>query len=78
MIQEVSFSKTTYACLPHKFEAGTQILLVLLHLKVFEFITDIGLIILQNMKITFWIMQLLKYLKLMGLKSTENQITKQE
>ncbi len=45
MIQEVSFSKTTYACLPHKFEAGTpNIAGVIAFKKSLEFITDIGLI----------------------------------
>ena len=44
MIQEVSFSKTTYACLPHKFEAGTpNIAGVIAFKKSLEFVSDIGL-----------------------------------
>ena len=43
MIKEVSFSKTTYACLPHKFEAGTpNIAGVIAFKKSLEFITGIG------------------------------------
>ena len=48
MIKEVSFSKTTYADLPHKFEAGTpNIAGVIAFKKALEFISELGL---QNIK----------------------------
>ena len=41
MIQEVTLSKTTYACLPHKFEAGTpNIAGVIAFKKAIEFINE--------------------------------------
>ena len=44
MIKEVSFEKTTYACLPHKFEAGTpNISGVIAFKSAIDFISDIGL-----------------------------------
>ena len=44
MIKNVSFKKTTYACLPHKFEAGTPNIAGIIALKpAIEFITTIGL-----------------------------------
>ena len=44
MIKEVSFEKTTYACLPHKFEAGTpNIAGVIAFRSAIEFISDLGL-----------------------------------
>ena len=44
MIKEVSFSKTTYACLPHKFEAGTPNIAGVIGTKhAVEFIKNIGL-----------------------------------
>jgi cysteine desulfurase/selenocysteine lyase len=43
MIKEVSFKKTTYACLPHKFEAGTpNIAGVIAFKQAIDFITDLG------------------------------------
>ena len=43
MIKEVSFEKTTYACLPHKFEAGTpNIAGVIAFKSAIEFISDLG------------------------------------
>ena len=43
MIKEVSFKKTTYACLPHKFEAGTpNIAGVIAFKSAIEFIADLG------------------------------------
>ncbi len=43
MIKEVSFEKTTYACLPHKFEAGTpNIAGVIAFKNAIEFITGLG------------------------------------
>ena len=43
MIKEVSFEKTTYACLPHKFEAGTpNISGVIAFKQAIEFITELG------------------------------------
>ena len=43
MIKDVSFKKTTYACLPHKFEAGTpNIAGVVAFKKAIEFINDLG------------------------------------
>ena len=33
MIKDVSFEKTTYACLPHKFEAGTPNIAGVIKLK---------------------------------------------
>ena len=39
MIQDVSFNKTTYACLPHKFEAGTPNIAVIGFKPAIEFIT---------------------------------------
>ena len=44
MIKEVSFKKTTYACLPHKFEAGTPNIAGVVAFKAaIEFITGLGL-----------------------------------
>jgi cysteine desulfurase/selenocysteine lyase len=44
MIKEVSFKKTTYACLPHKFEAGTpNIAGVVAFKSAIDFITELGL-----------------------------------
>ena len=44
MIKEVSFEKTTYACLPHKFEAGTpNIAGVIAFKSAIDFISDLGL-----------------------------------
>jgi cysteine desulfurase/selenocysteine lyase len=44
MIKEVSFKKTTYACLPHKFEAGTpNIAGVVAFKSAIDFITGLGL-----------------------------------
>ena len=44
MIQDVSFSKTTYACLPHKFEAGTpNIAGVIAFKNALDFISDLGI-----------------------------------
>ena len=41
MIQEVTLSKTTYACLPHKFEAGTpNIAGVIAFKKAIQFINE--------------------------------------
>ena len=43
MIKEVSFEKTTYACLPHKFEAGTPNIAGVIAFKpAIEFISDLG------------------------------------
>ena len=43
MIKEVSFEKTTYACLPHKFEAGTpNISGVIAFKQAIDFITELG------------------------------------
>lgn len=43
MIKEVSFEKTTYACLPHKFEAGTpNIAGVIAFKSAIDFISDLG------------------------------------
>ena len=43
MIKEVSFKKTTYACLPHKFEAGTpNIAGVIAFKSAIEFISSLG------------------------------------
>ena len=43
MIKDVSFKKTTYACLPHKFEAGTpNIAGVIAFKSAIEFISDLG------------------------------------
>ena len=43
MIKEVSFEKTTYACLPHKFEAGTpNISGVIAFKQAIDFITGLG------------------------------------
>ena len=43
MIKEVSFKKTTYACLPHKFEAGTpNIAGVIAFKQAIDFITKLG------------------------------------
>jgi len=43
MIKEVSFEKTTYACLPHKFEAGTpNISGVIAFKQAIDFITALG------------------------------------
>ena len=44
MIQDVSFTKTTYACLPHKFEAGTPNIAGVVSFKsAIDFITSLGL-----------------------------------
>ena len=44
MIQDVSIEKTTYACLPHKFEAGTpNIAGVIAFKKALDFINETGL-----------------------------------
>ena len=43
MIQDVSFTKTTYACLPHKFEAGTPNIAGVVSFKSIDFITSLGL-----------------------------------
>ena len=44
MIKEVSFKKTTYACLPHKFEAGTPNIAGVVAFKAaIDFITELGL-----------------------------------
>jgi cysteine desulfurase/selenocysteine lyase len=44
MIKEVSFKKTSYACLPHKFEAGTpNIAGVVAFKSAIDFITELGL-----------------------------------
>lgn len=44
MIEEVSFKKTTYANLPHKFEAGTpNIAGVIAFKKAINFITEVGI-----------------------------------
>ena len=44
MIKEVSFRKTTYACLPHKFEAGTpNIAGVIAFKQAIDFISDLGI-----------------------------------
>ena len=44
MIKEVSFKKTTYACLPHKFEAGTpNIAGVVAFKSAIDFINELGL-----------------------------------
>jgi cysteine desulfurase/selenocysteine lyase len=49
MIQDVSFNKTTYACLPHKFEAGTPNIAGVIGFKpAIDFITSLGL---ENIKI---------------------------
>lgn len=43
MIKEVSFEKTTYACLPHKFEAGTpNISGVIAFKQAIDFIAELG------------------------------------
>ncbi len=69
MIKEVSFAKTTYACLPHKFEAGTpNISGVIAFKQAIDFITD-----LEIAEITKYEEELLKYataevLKIEGLK----------
>ena len=43
MIKEVSFKKTTYACLPHKFESGTpNIAGVIAFKSAIEFISSLG------------------------------------
>jgi len=43
MIKEVSFKKTTYACLPHKFEAGTPNIAGVIAFKAaIDFITNLG------------------------------------
>jgi cysteine desulfurase/selenocysteine lyase len=69
MIEEVSFEKTTYADLPHKFEAGTpNIAGVIAFKNAIEFITDLGM---EN--IAKHIKDLLKYatseiLKIEGVK----------
>ncbi len=43
MIKEVSFEKTTYACLPHKFEAGTPNIAGVIAFKAaIDFISDLG------------------------------------
>ncbi|MDB0027385.1 cysteine desulfurase [Flavobacteriales bacterium] len=43
MIKDVSFEKTTYACLPHKFEAGTpNISGVIAFKQAIDFIQDLG------------------------------------
>tara|TARA_B110000008_G_scaffold21897_1_gene20038 strand:- start:1384 stop:2598 length:1215 start_codon:yes stop_codon:yes gene_type:complete len=43
MIKEVSFEKTTYACLPHKFEAGTPNIAGVIAFKAaIDFITALG------------------------------------
>ena len=43
MIKEVSFKKTTYACLPHKFEAGTPNIAGVIAFKTaIEFISSLG------------------------------------
>jgi cysteine desulfurase/selenocysteine lyase len=44
MIREVSFEKTTYACLPHKFEAGTPNIAGVIAFKAaIDFINDLGI-----------------------------------
>ena len=44
MIKDVSFKKTTYACLPHKFEAGTPNIAAVIALKpAIDFIKNSGL-----------------------------------
>ena len=44
MIKDVSFKKTTYADLPHKFEAGTpNIAGIIAFKKAVDFITDVGI-----------------------------------
>ena len=49
MIQDVNFNKTTYACLPHKFEAGTPNIAGVVGFKpAIDFITSLGL---ENIKI---------------------------
>jgi len=43
MIKEVNFEKTTYACLPHKFEAGTPNIAGVIAFKAaIDFITELG------------------------------------
>ena len=69
MIKEVSFEKTTYACLPHKFEAGTpNISGVIAFKQAIDFITSLGV-----SKIAKYEDELLQYataevLKIEGLK----------
>jgi cysteine desulfurase/selenocysteine lyase len=69
MIKEVSFKKTTYACLPHKFEAGTPNIAGVVAFKAaIDFITELGL-----SNIAKYEGELLKYateevLKIEGLK----------
>jgi cysteine desulfurase/selenocysteine lyase len=69
MIQDVSFAKTTYACLPHKFEAGTpNISGVIAFKQAIDFIKDLGI-----SEIAKYEEQLLQYataevLKIKGLK----------
>lgn len=69
MIKEVSFEKTTYACLPHKFEAGTpNISGVIAFKQAINFITDLGV-----SEIAKYQQELLQYataevLKIEGLK----------
>ena len=69
MIKEVSFEKTTYACLPHKFEAGTPNIAGVIAFKAaIDFITALGV---KN--IAKYEDELLKYattevLKIEGLK----------
>jgi len=49
MIQDVSFTKTTYACLPHKFEAGTPNIAGVVGFKpAIDFITSLGF---ENIKL---------------------------
>ena len=48
MIENVSFKKTTYACLPHKFEAGTPNIAGVIGFKAaIDFITSLGI---ENIK----------------------------
>tara|TARA_B100000900_G_scaffold409270_1_gene424892 strand:+ start:4065 stop:5279 length:1215 start_codon:yes stop_codon:yes gene_type:complete len=49
MIEDVSFTKTTYACLPHKFEAGTPNIAGVVGFKpAIDFITSLGF---ENIKL---------------------------
>ena len=64
MIKDVSFEKTTYACLPHKFEAGTpNIAGVIAFKSAIEFISDLGFNIIaehENNLLEYATMEILK------------------
>ena len=69
MIKDVSFKKTTYADLPHKFEAGTpNIAGIIAFKKAVDFITDVGISNIAKYEQTLLEYATEELLKITGLK----------